>query len=131
MHLNNYYFLILIYKKCITALNSWTDPNESYTEMSHQQAGCDLSATAFKTIMSCIHYLYSNLPIFHRVVLLKRQSRLQQTTIPLFIFFSEKTSLDISCETIHMKYQELKKKKKKKKKKNNFECRLLQIFLAL
>ena len=50
---------------------------------------------------------------------------------------SAKTSLDISCEssawqTIHMKCQDLfsLKKKKKKKKKKNLECRLLQILLG-
>ena len=47
-----------------------------------------------------------------------------------FFYFSEKTSLDISCESsawqmIHMKCQDLFSLKKKKKKK--IECRLLQI----
>ena len=46
----------------------------------------------------------------------------------IFIIFSKKISLDISCEssakqTIHMKYQNLFSVKKKKK----IECRLLQV----
>ena len=52
-----------------------------------------------------------------------------------FFLFSEKTSLDVSCEssawqTIHMKCQDLFSLKKKKKKKNIFECDLLQILLG-
>ena len=48
-----------------------------------------------------------------------------------FFYFSEKTSLDISCEssakqTIHMKCQDLFSLKNKKK----FECHLLQILLG-
>ena len=50
-----------------------------------------------------------------------------------FFIFSEKTSLDISCElsakqTIHMKCQDLFSLKNKRK---NFECRLLKFCLAL
>ena len=53
--------------------------------------------------------------------------------IYLFFFFSEKTSLDISCESsawqmIHMKCLDLFSLKNNKKKK--FECRLLQILLG-
>ena len=52
--------------------------------------------------------------------------------IYLFIYFSEKKSLDFSCEsstkqTIHMKSQDLFSLKIKKKK---IECRLLQILLG-
>ena len=64
-----------------------------------------------------------------------RQSQLQQTTISfIFLFrFSDKTSLDISCESsawqmIHMKCQDLFSLKNKKKK--NLECHLLQILLG-
>ena len=50
-----------------------------------------------------------------------------------YFYFSEKTSIDISCEssawqTIHMKCQDLFSLKNKKKK--FFECRLLQILLG-
>ena len=53
------------------------------------------------------------------------------TTAAFFFYFSEKTSLDISCElsawqTIHMKYQDLFSLKNKKK----IECPLLQILLG-
>ena len=52
--------------------------------------------------------------------------------IYFFFYFSEKTSLDISCElsawqTIHMKCQDLFSLKNKKK---NLECYLLQILLV-
>ena len=51
-----------------------------------------------------------------------------------FFLYSEKTSLDISCEssawqTIHLKCQDLFSLKNKKTKKH-FECRLLQILLC-
>ena len=51
--------------------------------------------------------------------------------IYLFILFFREKSLDISCETIHMKYQDLfsMKKKKKKKKKKDVVC--YTFFLAL
>ena len=50
-----------------------------------------------------------------------------------FFYFSEKTSLDISCELsawqmIHMKCQDLVSLKNKKKKK--LECRLQQILFG-
>ena len=52
-------------------------------------------------------------------------------TDTFLVFFSEKTSLDISCEssawqTIHMKCQDLFSLNNKK----NLECRLLQILLG-
>ena len=55
------------------------------------------------------------------------------TAADIFFFFSEKTSLDISCElsawqTIHMKCQDLFSLKNKKK--IFFEYRLLQILLG-
>ena len=56
-----------------------------------------------------------------------------RTDIIMRFYFSEKTSLDISCESsawqsIHMKCQDLFSLKKKEKEK--IECRLLQILLG-
>ena len=66
-----------------------------------------------------------------KVLTLKVPITTEQTTI-LFFFFSEKTSLDISCEssarqTIHMKCQDLFSLKNEKK---IFECHLLQSLLG-
>ena len=58
---------------------------------------------------------------------------LHEMSTCFFFNFSEKTSLDISCEssawqTIHMKCQDLFSLKIKNK--ISFECRLLQILLV-
>ena len=72
----------------------------------------------------------------HKTTLFRlHQSQLQQTTFffYFFLYFSEKTSLDISCESsawqmIHMKC--LSRLVISEKKKKNFECCLLQILLG-
>ena len=46
-----------------------------------------------------------------------------------FFFFSKKISLEISCESIHMKFQNLFSLKKKKERKK-LECRLLSFFFS-
>ena len=76
--------------------------------------------------------IFALFQISNKCKLLRRQSRLQQTTVMnIFSLFSEKIRLDILCESsarqrIHMKRQALFSSKDKSKKN-----RLLQFCLAL
>ena len=98
------------------------DPTEAYKIIRKENADCE----KLLYIQLQKHITKNNI--------LKRQAKFVADDIQIFFdYFSEKTSLDISCESsakqmIHMKCRLVFSEKKKKNNNNN--CRLLQLWLV-